>query len=172
MPNKNKYLKLLYSFRYTLVLAGVFLLPQAISSSSISTDNIIKFTNEERSKEQLTQLEQNPLLSIAARDKALAIINSQTFQHNIKGKKFSSWIMDAGYRYKVVGENLAIDFDNERKIVDAWLESKDHKKNILNPQYSEIGVATVSGNYRGKETTVVVQLFGKPDTGSYLISKK
>lgn len=179
MPNKNKkrnlffaYKKFITSFKYALVLTGVFLLPQAISSSSINTDSIIKYTNAERGKIQLSSLEINPVLSAAARDKAVAILNNQKFQHNIDGKKFSSWIANAGYRYKMVGENLAIDFNDERKILNAWLTSDNHKKNILNPQFSEIGVAAISGNYQGKETTVVVQLFGKPDANSYLISKK
>lgn len=46
------------------------------------------------------------------------------------------------------GENLAGKIKTPEKVVDAWMNSPGHRKNIMNPQYSQIGVGYVSsGNY-------------------------
>jgi len=146
------------------VIIGIFLLPQLAFLFSITDENIINITNKERIKEDLDPLTANQLLSKAAYDKAHAIINSQKFGHNIIGEKFSHWIKESGYQYSYIGENLAVDFYTNEGIMKAWLKSPTHRKNILNEKFSEIGVAVVSGNLDGKETTLVVQIFGQPLT--------
>lgn len=146
------------------VIIGIFLLPQIAFLFSITDENIINITNKERIKENLSPLTANQLLSKAAYDKAQAIINSQKFGHNIIGEKFSHWIKESGYQYSYIGENLAVDFYTNEGIMKAWLKSPTHRKNILNEKFSEIGVAVVSGNLDGKETTLVVQIFGQPLT--------
>lgn len=57
------------------------------------------------------------------------------------------------YRYYTAGEVLARGFSDDRKIVEAWLNSKTHKDVILNCAFRETGVGR-NGNY-------IVQLFGK-----------
>ena len=44
----------------------------------------------------------------------------------------------------------------------AWTESPSHRQNLLNSNFKEIGIAVVIGDFQGKETTIVVQLFGSP----------
>jgi hypothetical protein len=46
------------------------------------------------------------------------------------------------------------------------MASQTHKDNILNAKYSEIGLAVVPGTLEGKETVLVVQLFGAPSSGA------
>ena len=67
-----------------------------------------------------------------------------------------------GYPFKYAGENLAINFQDSKEVSDAWLASPEHKANILNPKFTEIGIATAQGMYSGKNATFVVQLFGTP----------
>ncbi|MCK5211332.1 CAP domain-containing protein [Candidatus Parcubacteria bacterium] len=144
------------------VIIGIFLLPQLAFLFSITDENIINITNKERIKENLNPLTANQLLGKAAYDKGQAIMASQRFGHNILDEKFSHWIKEAGYQYSYIGENLAVDFYTNEGIMKAWLKSPTHRKNILNEKFSEIGVAVVSGNLDGKETTLVVQIFGRP----------
>ena len=144
------------------IIIGIFLLPQLAFLFGVTSENIINVTNKERIKENLNPLTANQLLGKAAYDKAQAIMISQKFGHNIIGEKFSHWIKEAGYQYSYIGENLAVDFYTNEGIIKAWLKSPTHRKNILNEKFSEIGVAVLSGNLDGKETTLVVQIFGQP----------
>ncbi|MCK5061537.1 hypothetical protein KAR28_03215 [Candidatus Parcubacteria bacterium] len=164
---KTKIKKIGFSYwRISLlcVIIGIFLLPQLAFLFGVTDENIINITNKERIKEGLEPLTANQLLSKAAHDKAQAIMNSQKFGHNIIGKKFSHWVKESEYQYSYIGENLAVDFYTSEGIMKAWLKSPTHRKNILNEKFSEIGVAVLPGNLDGKETALVVQIFGQPLT--------
>ena len=68
-----------------------------------------------------------------------------------------------GYSYTWAGENLARDFQTSAGVVAGWMASTaGHKENILNSNFTEVGVAVKNGVLQGEETTLVVQLFGKP----------
>jgi len=56
----------------------------------------------------------------------------------------------------LAGENLAINFIDSRDAIDAWMNSPDHKANILNNNFSEIGVGTAQGLYQGQKTVFIV----------------
>jgi len=148
------------------MLAGIFLLPNLAYLSAITPEEIITLTNQERETAGLNALTANQLLTQAAIAKGKAILESQTFKHNIDNKKFSSWIRDTGYNYSYVGENLAIDFVTSQGVIEAWEDSPLHKKNLLSPYYQEIGLAATQGKFQGQDTTVVVQIFGSPAVGS------
>lgn len=149
-------------FILSLILVGIFLLPNIAFLSTISDENIIVLTNKEREKAGLSALSANQLLTKAAIQKSRDIINSQAFQHNINGRKFSSWVRDAGYEYSYTGENLAIDFYSAEGVLKAWLNSPSHKKNLLNENFTEIGVAVVEAEFENQKTLLVVQVFGAP----------
>jgi len=72
------------------------------------------------------------------------------------------------YNYKYAGENLAIDFIDSSQVIEAWLNSPSHRANLLNQNYQEIGVAVVSGNLEGYETTLVVQVLELPKKLQFL----
>lgn len=166
---KNEYKKLIkLNFKLSLlsILIGIFLLPNLAYLSAITPEEIIALTNQERELAGLNTLTANQLLTQAAIAKGKAILESQTFKHNIDNKKFSSWIRDTGYNYSYTGENLAIDFATSQTVIEAWKNSPLHKKNLLSPYYKEIGLAAIDGKFQGQDTTVVVQIFGSPAVGS------
>lgn len=130
----------------------------------ISADRLIALTNELRNEYNLNPLSQNQYLNQAAENKANYILTNQNFSHTgLNGESFSYWIKQTNYHYQRVGENLAINYQDPETVISAWLNSPSHRKNILNPLYHEIGLAAVSGNFQGKSTTVVVQIFGTPE---------
>jgi len=55
-------------------------------------------------------------------------------------------IMNAGYNWRFFGENIALGYKTEKEVVDGWLSSPGHCKNIMNKNYKEMGVARV-GDY-------------------------
>jgi hypothetical protein len=154
----NKHL-LLYAL---VMLIGVFFIPRIAYMAGISPEKIIELTNIERGKQKIDPLIADQMLTQAANDKALAIIKNQVFQHNIGDRKFSAWIKDVGYNYIYAGENLAINFTTSEGVINAWMDSPLHKKNVVNQNFKEIGVAVVKGSFEGSDTTLVVQVFGTP----------
>lgn len=62
------------------------------------------------------------------------------------GSKAGDRLDDAGYHWRTYGENIALGYRNEREVVNGWLQSPGHCKNIMNRSYKEMGVSRV-GNY-------------------------
>lgn len=131
--------------------------------SDVTPGNIIKQTNIARSANNLTTLKTNMLLNKAAQAKASDMIRQQYFAH-ISPSKVTPWAFfkQAGYSYRYAGENLAIDFAESEEIIQAWLASPSHRRNLLSSRYTEIGVAVASGKINGVQSLLVVQMFGAP----------
>lgn len=133
--------------------------------ADITSGLVVYFSNQERQAVGLSQLVENPALDQAALDKALDMLAKDYFSHNAPdGASPWHWFSENGYAYKYAGENLAVDFYESKDVVRAWMDSPTHKFNILNNNYQEIGVAVVKGSLQGRETTLVVQLFGTQKT--------
>ncbi len=45
-----------------------------------------------------------------------------------------------GISYRTAGENIASGQRTAQAVVTAWMNSEGHRKNILNPNFTEIGV--------------------------------
>jgi hypothetical protein len=72
------------------------------------------------------------------------------------------WFDQAGYKFIFAGENLAVNFDETKDVENALLASPTHRANILDKNFTEIGIATYPGEYKGMRTTFVVESFGTP----------
>ncbi|MEK7167975.1 MAG: CAP domain-containing protein, partial [Patescibacteria group bacterium] len=142
--------------------AGLFLHSKNTGNeSAIDVSKLIQMTNDYRLSRGLSSLNINPRLTQAAVNKAQDLLAKDYFSHTSpQGKRFSEWIKEVNYQYFYVGENLAIDFADNEDLFEAWLESRSHRENIVRPQYQEIGMTALSGDFNGRETTVVVQVFG------------
>ncbi|MFI5322709.1 MAG: CAP domain-containing protein, partial [Thermodesulfobacteriota bacterium] len=51
---------------------------------------------------------------------------------------------------KLWGEDIAVGFDLEADVMNAWLNSPDHCANIMDPSYEDVGVGVDEGMYMGK----------------------
>lgn len=146
-----------------LAIGLVLLLPATAELSTITTARILQLTNEERVKNGLNILQENASLSKAAAGKAKDIIDKDYFAHiSPTGVTPWFWIQQQGYSYSVAGENLAIDFVQAEGVVDAWMASPGHRENVLQPDYTETGIAVLTGEYQGGTSTIVVHFFGLP----------
>ena len=70
------------------------------------------------------------------------------------------FIRASSYAYVYAGENLAKGFRTSEGVVEAWMASPTHRANIMSGNYKDIGVAVVEGELLGKQTILVVQMFG------------
>jgi len=131
--------------------------------SSILPGVLVELTNQSRLQNNIAPLKYNLLLEQAAQLKAQDMAAKGYFDHvSPEGATPWSWLQKVGYRFSGAGENLAINFVDSSDIERAWLNSPGHRANILESRFSEIGIATAKGMYQGKETTFVVQFFGRP----------
>ncbi len=145
-------------FLQVFPLFGVQILGYA---ANISPSEIVELTNNKRAEAGASSLVYNLQLELAAREKGKHMLENDYWAHVAPdGTEPWAFFVDAGYKYRYAGENLARDFSNPQDAVDAWMASPTHKDNLLSTKYSEIGVAVVEGDLGGVEATIIVQLFG------------
>lgn len=163
-----------------LILLGLYIMAQSAINiftslqpgvlgyaSYINPDKIVEYTNQYRLQEGKKPLILNDSLTQAALSKAQNMFIDNYWAHiSPDGTEPWYFITQSGYEYAHAGENLARDFKDPQSVVNAWIDSPSHRKNILETDFEEIGVAVVDGDIGGVETTIVVQLFGTPSTHS------
>ena len=134
-------------------------------NNELKSAKITEITNEERLKNgNLPILTENAILYETAKEKVQDMFKRQYFEH-ISPQKIGvgDLALKNGYDYITIGENLALgDFENERALVNAWMNSKGHKANILNTKYTEIGIYAQKGIFNGNNVWIAVQHFGLP----------
>lgn len=132
--------------------------------SAILPAVIVDLTNDERDGGSLGTLHRNETLDRAAQMKAEDMARHGYFAHySPDGVSPWHWFNQVSYNYVHAGENLAVHFTDSENVVEAWMESPTHRANIMNGNYTEIGVGTARGEYKGVPTVFVVQLFGTPN---------
>jgi uncharacterized protein YkwD len=73
------------------------------------------------------------------------------FNHTgLNGSSAGDRIIAAGYAWRSFGENIAKGYSTEQSVMDGWIRSEGHCKNIMNPGFKEMGVARV-GTYWTQE---------------------
>jgi hypothetical protein len=141
----------------------IFLFPLTGIFSSVIPSVLIDFTNADRQENNFQPLKTNALLVLAAQRKADDMAQKSYFSHQSPdGKTPWYWLAQAGYQYSYAGENLAVNFSDSYDIENAWMNSPGHRQNILNNNFTEIGIAAADGIYNGRPTVFVVQFFGRP----------
>jgi hypothetical protein len=134
-------------------------------AANIDPDELISLTNKERKGAGLNTLRKNDKLTRAALAKGNDMLKKQYWSHfGPNGETPWQFITSAGYNYVYAGENLAKDFQTSLDTHLAWMNSKTHKENIVKPEFKDIGIAIVSGQFQGYSSTIVVQMFGSEET--------
>lgn len=122
--------------------------PEDNNNSGSTTGNfsayqkeVVDLVNVERSKAGLNPLTLDADVSNVATKKSQDMIDNNYFAHNSPtyGSPFDM-LKKFGISYKTAGENIAMGQKTPKEVVNAWMNSEGHRKNILNPNYSKIGV--------------------------------
>lgn len=83
----------------------------------------------------------NAQLGQAAQGHAADMAAQNYFSHTSKdGRTAGQRIAAAGYAYRTWGENIAAGQATAAQVMDGWLKSEGHCKNIMNPNFRELGV--------------------------------
>jgi uncharacterized YkwD family protein/spore coat assembly protein SafA len=125
-------------------------IPGANHTAESYTYEVVKLVNQERSQVGLPPLKENWELSRVARYKSEDMITKNYFSHTSPtyGSPFQM-MKDFGISYQAAGENIAAGQRTPAEVVEAWMNSEGHRKNILSPTYTEIGVGYVKGGSYG-----------------------
>ena len=145
-------MKWVWCFRFVsfISLAAFLLVPghaedaahRTKSVAELFSQRVLELTNVERSKAGLQPLKLQANLRDSATWKAHDMAVHNYFSHeDADGRDFSDRICSFGYQaWRALGENIAAGQDTPEQVVDSWMHSPGHRKNILNPAFTEIGI--------------------------------
>ena len=107
---------------------------------------VVQLTNQERAKNGLKALTQDWELSRVARYKSVDMRDKNYFSHDSPtyGSPFTM-MKNFGISYRSAGENIAAGQTTAQEVVQAWMNSPGHRANILNANYTYIGVGYAKG---------------------------
>ena len=134
-------------------------------ATDVSVQSLLDSTNSQRNSNSLASLGLNAALDQAAQAKANDMSSRDYWSHNTPdGQTPWSFIAAAGYSYQTAGENLAYGFDTASNTITGWMNSPEHRANILNTTYEEVGFGIASSaDYQGSgPETIVVALYAEP----------
>lgn len=123
-------------------------IPTIGATKSIESQ-VIQLTNQERAKNGLKPLAADWQLSRVARYKSADMRDKNYFSHTSPtyGSPFTM-MKNFGINYRSAGENIAAGQRTPSEVVQSWMNSPGHRKNILSPTYTHIGVGhATGGNY-------------------------
>lgn len=124
-------------------------IPDLSATKSIGNE-VIQLTNQQRAKYGLKPLAADWQLSRVARYKSADMRDKNYFSHNsvTYGSPFTM-MRNFGISYRSAAENIAAGQRTANEVVQAWMDSPGHRKNILNGTYTHIGVGHVTGGTYG-----------------------
>lgn len=130
--------------------------PAPLSEAGAAEQKMLELVNKERAQAGAKPLAMDNELVRIARLKSADMIENKYFDHTSPryGDPFTM-LQSFGIKYKLAGENLAGDQTVE-KAHQALMNSPGHRKNILNPGYTHIGIGIVEGGPYG---AIFTQLF-------------
>jgi uncharacterized protein YkwD len=125
-------------------------------------------TNQFRREHGLVELKVNDDLHAAARYFARFMARTDKYGHTADGKQPWDRTADHGYESCMIAENIAWEYNSAGfstrgladALVRAWEDSPPHRKNMLDPDLREIGVAVAHSEKTGRY--YAVQDFGRP----------
>lgn len=120
--------------------------PSTPSSSEFNTayeDEVIRLVNAERAKYSLSPLQKDEGAASVAHVRAKEIV--QSFSHTRPdGSSCFTAAKEQGVTYSTAGENIAYGYADPAQVVNGWMNSEGHRKNILSSSFSKIGVGCYS----------------------------
>jgi uncharacterized protein YkwD len=110
---------------------------------------VLQLTNNERTKAGCGPLRTNSALTHAADGHAIDMVVHHFFDHNSQdGRSPFDRMKAASFKGAAMAENIAVGYSSAAAVVDGWMHSEGHRKNILNCSYTMIGIGYDSGQVK------------------------
>jgi uncharacterized protein YkwD len=142
-----------------IVLASTYFVPSGARSAAFGA-RVLELVNEIRARGTScgarTFGPARPVRSSASLERvayghALDMAQHTYFEHeDLTGRTPADRVRAAGYRERLVGENIAYGPRSPDEVVSGWLESPGHCENIMDPRFAEMGVAFALGHVPGR----------------------
>ena len=102
---------------------------------------ILELVNIERTSRGLDPLLIDDQLDQAANFHNDEMVKADRLSHQLPGEDdLGDRVTATGYDWRLVGENIAAGYATPEAVVEGWMNSSGHKKNILNPKFTHIGI--------------------------------
>jgi uncharacterized protein YkwD len=156
----------------TALLASLFSVaaaqPRQRADTAEAARMVVVQTNAFRRSQGLANTTRNTQLDEVAHRFADFMARSDQYGHEADGRTPAQRAQAHGYDYCVVLENIAYQYssagfrtgDLASRFVDGWERSPGHRRNMLDPDVTEIGVAVVQSPRTARY--YAVQMFGRP----------
>ncbi|WGV57501.1 CAP domain-containing protein [Brevibacillus brevis] len=107
---------------------------------------VADLVNQERAKAGLKPVQMDATLSKVALAKAQDMSANNYFDHNSPtyGSPFDM-MKQYGIQYSTAGENIAMGQQSPQEVMQQWMNSEGHRQNIMNPDFTKIGVGFTNG---------------------------
>ena len=123
------------------VNAQIFNTSQPIALPENLINRVVQLSNEFRAENGLSPLSLNSQLGMAAEGHSEDMALQDFFDHLAPdGSDVGDRILDVGYDYSRAGENIGAGYSTPEAVVEGWINSPGHRANLLNPDFTEIGV--------------------------------
>lgn len=127
--------------------------PRNLQIDEKAEDRMLMLVNEERAKRGLKPLTMDEKIREVARNHSREMFENGYFSHTgLDGSSPADRLTQAGIIFKVMGENLALSPTVESAHI-GLMNSPDHRKNILTPQFGKVGIGVISSGIYGKMFT-------------------
>lgn len=118
---------------------GVPSQPEQNGSMSAYAAQVVELVNAERAKAGLSPLKANSRMTGAAEVRAKEI--ERSFSHTRPdGSGFNTVLTQNGVSFRGAGENIAYGQPTPEAVMESWMNSAGHRANILNGEFTDIGV--------------------------------
>lgn len=119
------------------------------SADTDRENNLLQQINQVRSRKNLQPLAVDSRLSEAAYLHSLDMAQNDFFSHQgSDGSNAAQRIEQQGYDWRFVAENLSCGLAEPALVLQEWMNSPEHRKNILHPQAEHIGIGIVVAETR------------------------
>jgi uncharacterized protein YkwD len=120
------------------------------AQGSTVADEVVKLTNAERQKGGCAPLIHDPQLRSAAQGHSAAMATAQILDHTLNGRDMTDRIKASGFTpVSAWAENISQGRPTPAAVVAGWMNSADHKANIMNCAYTHIGVGSAPSAQNG-----------------------
>jgi uncharacterized protein YkwD len=129
---------------------------------SAQEQTIVDLVNQQRQQAGLGALQVSSQLVEEAQIQSTDMAELGVMDHVLPGSALPT-LQDraqyVGYNYSYLGENIAFNYPDDNSVMTAWMNSPGHRANILDPNFTQMGVGIV---YDGQGEPYYTQEFGQP----------
>lgn len=137
---------MIFLMTFLSVITAIALITPAMAAAT-PEQQILQLINQQRQLNHLKPLTLYPTLVKLGQEQAGLMASTKTLSHEVNGLDLVTRTDRAGYPYSNIGENIALAM-TPAQVVDMWMHSPPHRANILNPEFTEVGIGfkTMPGN--------------------------